>query len=99
MPSIAVVAAIVLALSLATLKFAGVSAHLPPHVVRADIVAQNKALALALRETSGPAQTWVAAVAAREGAHSAGPRTAAAEPPSALMGAPRPMARPSFTTR
>lgn len=98
MPSIAVVAAIVLALSLATLKFAGVAAHLPPHVVRADIVAQNKALALALRETSGPAQTWVAA-AAREGTHSAGPRTAAAEPRSDLMGAARPTARPSFTTR
>jgi hypothetical protein len=73
MPSIAVIAAIVLALSLATLKLAGVSAHLPPQVVPADIVAQNKALAL--REASGPAQIWVAA--AREADQSAGPRTAA----------------------
>jgi hypothetical protein len=56
MPSNAVIAALLIALALAGLKLAGVSAHLPPNAVPADILAQNRERAFALRAEPGSEQ-------------------------------------------
>ena len=72
MPTYSVVAAIVFALVLSGLKLFAVPAHLPPTVAPADIVAVNKAHAVAMRSSAGPAQTWVTASVQLQ---SDGPRT------------------------
>lgn len=76
MPAYSVIAALAVALLLAGFKLFAVPARLPPTVAPADIVAQNKAYAEAIRVSSaGPALIWVAATPGK--AQSDGPRTAA----------------------
>lgn len=60
MPSKAVIAAIGIALAIAGLKFVGVSAHLPPYAVPADIVAQNKERAFTMRTEPANEPAYVA---------------------------------------
>jgi hypothetical protein len=48
MPSTALIASCVVATSLVLAKLVGISAHLPPYAVPADIAALNKAHGLAL---------------------------------------------------
>lgn len=75
MPTYSVFIAFAFALALAGFKLFAVPTHLPPIVTVADIAAQNRAYAGAIRMSSGPAQIWVTAEAGE--AQSAGPRTIA----------------------